>query len=61
MIPTFEIFKVDDYGQFHFVETADTLHAAKGRVGQLARLWPAKYVISSRITGETISIQPNVN
>jgi hypothetical protein len=60
-MPPFEIFKLDDYGQCHFVETAQTIDAARERIGTLARLWPARYLISSRITGKKIFIRPAVH
>jgi hypothetical protein len=45
-------------GELHFVETAQTLEAARRRIDTLAKLWPRQYVIYNRETGERVFITP---
>jgi len=52
----FSIFKMRTDGTLHFVEEAQSLADAKGRVQKLAELWPGEYIISNRATGERVSI-----
>ena len=44
-----------DGGELDFIETAQSLDAAKARVQSLAESQPGKYVIYNENTGETFS------
>ena len=52
----FSIFRLRTVGTLHFVEEAQSLDDAKGRVQKLAELWPGEYTVSNRATGERVSI-----
>ena len=52
----FSIFRLRTDGTLHFVEDAQNLDDAKGCVQKRAELWPGKYIVSNRATGERISI-----
>jgi hypothetical protein len=54
--PPFSIFKTRDEGSLHLVEGAEDLESAQARVERLAKLWPGKYVIVNRETGERLYI-----
>jgi hypothetical protein len=45
-----------DDGELCFVETAQTLDAAKARVQWLAEFWPGEYVIYDAATGERVPV-----
>ena len=47
-----------DDGELHFIETAQTLEAARRRINALAKVWPHQYVIYNRETGERVFITP---
>ena len=52
----FRIFKVQDDGRLHFVETAQTFDDAKERVRGLGELWPGDYAIDNQETGERLFV-----
>jgi hypothetical protein len=52
----FRVFRVRSDGSLHFVEEAETLDDAKGRVRELAALWPGEYIIRNDATGERVVI-----
>jgi hypothetical protein len=52
----FRIYKVQSDGDLHFVEAVQTFDQAKGRVRELGKLWPGKYVIDNEETGERIFV-----
>jgi len=54
--PLFSILKTLTDGNLHLVEEAETLESARERVDELAKVWPGKYVILNRTTGESLSI-----
>jgi hypothetical protein len=54
--PLFSILKTLTDGSLHLVEGAETLESARERVDELAKVWPGKYVILNRATGERLSI-----
>jgi hypothetical protein len=59
MLPPFDIFRVEDEIP-RWLETVETLDAAKTRIRELAKVWPeAEYVIFSQQTQNRISIKPN--
>ena len=45
-----------DGGELHFVEAAQTIEAARGRIKALAESWLGQYVIYDEQTGERLSI-----
>lgn len=47
---------VFDDGELCFVETAQTLDAAKVRVRSLAELLPGEFIIYDEATGERVSV-----
>jgi len=49
-----------DGGELHFVETVQTLEAARQRIKALAELRPGLYVIYNKETGERVSIMAGV-
>jgi hypothetical protein len=50
MLPPFDIFRVEDEIP-RWLETVETLDAAKTRIRELAKVWPeAEYVIFSQQT-----------
>jgi len=49
-----------DGGELHFVETVQTLEAARQRIEALAELRPGLYVIYNKETGERVSIMAGV-
>jgi hypothetical protein len=52
----FRIFKLQSDGSLHFVEAMHTFDDAKGRVGELADVWPGEYVIDDEETGERLFV-----
>jgi len=45
-----------DGGELCFVESAQSLDAAKARVESLAESWPGEFVIYNEATGERVSV-----
>jgi hypothetical protein len=48
-----------DDGELCFVETVQTLDAAKARIQSLAELLPGDFVIYNAATGERVSVTPD--
>ena len=57
MLPPFDIFR-DVNGDLIWVEPAETLDAAKGRVVLLMEMQPTTYTVFSQRTGNKLSIKP---
>lgn len=51
MVPPFDIFRLDKDGGLQWVQTADSLQAAKLRIEVLALSAPGEYVVFSQKTG----------
>jgi hypothetical protein len=51
MVPPFDIFRLDKDGSLQWLQTADSLQAAKLRIEVLALSAPGQYVIFSQKTG----------
>jgi type II secretory pathway component PulL len=55
MLPPFDIFRVEDEIP-RWLETAETLGAAKARITELAKIWPeSEFVIFSQQTQNRIA------
>lgn len=52
----FRIFKLQNDGHPHFVQTVHTLADAKARVQELMEPWPGEYLIHNDETGERLFI-----
>lgn len=52
----FRIFKLQNDGNLHFVQTVNTLNEAKARVQELMEPWPGEYLIHNDETGERLFI-----
>jgi hypothetical protein len=57
MIPSFDIFKVENSG-LRWIESAADLERAKTRANVLASSSPGEYIVLSQKNGEKISIKP---
>jgi len=51
MISPLDVFKVEKDGKLRWLETAETVEAAKARIAVLAAKAPGEYVIYSQKTG----------
>jgi hypothetical protein len=57
----FDILKMQPDGSTYWVEAAEDLDTAKGRVRVLLKYFPGQYVIVDNTTGEKVVIGPTLH